>query len=459
MKVTKFHFALKSEKDETKPALVYVMFSLDKRYKLSIGESIPHKWWDKETERAIESSLQKQAEYRQAKRLNKILDTLSKQIENLFAVNYRWREVRPSVFGYTMSKTLVRCVKEYIHKIHHKEQEEQKKKELTPTEFFQNYCDNVLSKRKNPHKGGIYISSGTITNHKIVLGRFKEYIKDRRLVDTFDLFRKGYDDDMQNWLYDVKNYTPNTVCATFAIMKVWLGEAEKEGLIIDKSFHQWNGKGFEVDRIYLTDVEIQRINNIDFSEELKAQWKIDPKSSIEETRDLFIIGANTGLRLSDLANLNSAQWLVGDKQLDDTPPLLIIKTQKTNAEVVIPLSDMVLRLYDKYNGKFPKPVYKSAYNRQIQKCAEIAGIDNEVEIEETKGGISKKVKHKKYELVCSHTARRSFATNLYLRNPDSRMIMQMTGHTTEENFKKYIRVGLIENAKNAAKFINALKHK
>ena len=37
--------------------------------------------------------------------------------------------------------------------------------------------------------------------------------------------------------------------------------------------------------------------------------------------------------------------------------------------------------------------------------------------------------------------------------------MQMTGHTTEENFKKYIRVGLIENAKNAAKFINALKHK
>ena len=457
MKVTKFHFSLKSEKDEAKPALIYVMFCLDKRYKLSIGESIPHKWWDAETERAIVSSQQKQAENRKSKRLNKILDNLSAQIEGLFKANYRWREVRPSVFGRTQSLMLVDTVRDYIKGIHEQEEKENEKKQMSPTEFFQNYCDNILPKRKNPHRGGIYISQGTITNHRIVLGRYKEYVRDKKLVDTFELFRNGYDDEMQNWLYDKKNYTPNTVCATFAIMKVWLGEAEKEGLITDKSFHQWNGKGFEVDRIYLTDDEIRRIYEIEFTDELKAQWHIDPKSSIEETRDLFIVGANTGLRLSDLSNLNSAQWLVGNNQMEDTPPLLIMKTQKTNAEVVIPLSDMVLAIYEKYNGKFPTPVYKSAYNRQIQKCAEIAKIDDEVMIEETKGGKSVKVPYKKYKLVCSHTARRSFATNLYLRNPDSRMIIQMTGHTTEENFKKYIRVGLIENAKNAAKFINALK--
>lgn len=454
MKATKFHFILKSEKDKEKPALIYVTFSLDKRYKLSIGENVPRKWWDDEAERAIVSSQQKQSENRHAKRLNKILDTLSENLETLFAAHYRWREVRPNIFGGTIVQAIVSQVRGYIRSIHNQEEKEEKKKQLTPTEFFQNYVDNILPKRKNEHRGGIYVSKGTITNHKIVLGRYKEYIRDRKIKDTFDLFRRGYDDDMRTWCFDSKNYTPNTVCATFAIMKVWLGEAESEGLITDKSFHKWNGKGFEVNNIYLTDEEIRRIYDIDFTDELKAQWKIDPKSSIEETRDLFIIGANTGLRLSDLSHLKTAQWLVGEKQMKDTPPLLIMKTQKTNAEVVLPLSDMVLALYEKYQGCFPSAVYKSAFNKQIQKCAQIAGIDDEVMYEETKGGISIQTVRKKYELIGSHTARRSFATNMYLRNPDSRMIMKMTGHTTEENFKKYIKVGLIENAKNAARFIN-----
>lgn len=46
-KATKFQFVLKSEKDKSKAALLYVMFSLDKRYKISLMESVPPIWWDK----------------------------------------------------------------------------------------------------------------------------------------------------------------------------------------------------------------------------------------------------------------------------------------------------------------------------------------------------------------------------------------------------------------------------
>ena len=35
---------------------------------------------------------------------------------------------------------------------------------------------------------------------------------------------------------------------------------------------------------------------------------------------------------------------------------------------------------------FPSPVYKSAFNRQIQRCAMIAGINDTIYINVTKGG-------------------------------------------------------------------------
>ena len=45
-----------------------------------------------------------------------------------------------------------------------------------------------------------------------------------------------------------------------------------------------------------------------------------------------------------------------------------------------------------------------------------------------------------------HTGRRSFATNMYKRRFPTIAIMRLTGHTTESNFLKYIKVTAEENA-------------
>lgn len=62
----------------------------------------------------------------------------------------------------------------------------------------------------------------------------------------------------------------------------------------------------------------------------------------------------------------------------------------------------------------------------------------------------------KYELVTSHTARRSFATNLYRRGIPSTQLMLLTGHKTEDAFLRYIRVSknrqcVLDVAKNKDK--------
>ena len=46
----------------------------------------------------------------------------------------------------------------------------------------------------------------------------------------------------------------------------------------------------------------------------------------------------------------------------------------------------------------------------------------------------------KYKFITNHTARRSFCTNMFLRNIPPISIMSISGHKTEKIFLKYIKV-------------------
>jgi site-specific recombinase XerD len=59
---------------------------------------------------------------------------------------------------------------------------------------------------------------------------------------------------------------------------------------------------------------------------------------------------------------------------------------------------------------------------------------------------------KKYELITTHTARRSFATNLFKQGFPSLSIMKITGHKTETAFIKYVKVTTEQSADLLAKF-------
>ena len=58
----------------------------------------------------------------------------------------------------------------------------------------------------------------------------------------------------------------------------------------------------------------------------------------------------------------------------------------------------------------------------------------------TKAGVRREVARAKWQMVTTHTARRSFASNLYRGGVPARTIMAVTGHTTEQVFMRYIRL-------------------
>lgn len=287
---------------------------------------------------------------------------------------------------------------------------------------------------------GRRIANGTIYNHKNALKRIEDFCNEKRLNFTWQIFNKKFEEIFTAWLIE-KNYTPNTIASQYSIIKVWLKEAEENNLINDKVYHHYQTKCRDVENIYLTENELERLYNIDFaSEEIRQQ--IDPQSRIEITRDLFIVACWTGLRFSDWRDLSTANL---------TEKFMTVRTHKTDETVIIPIHPMVKSILEKYNWKLPRSVDRSKTLRHIRKCAEIAGINRLVTITKVVGGKSITSTKPKYEYIMNHTARRTFSTLMYLKNMPTQSIMAITGHTTEENFKKYIKVSKEEHAKIIAK--------
>lgn len=296
-----------------------------------------------------------------------------------------------------------------------------------PLDFIQDYIERKKTMTNKSTKRTL--CSGTVYNHKNALKRLQLFCSEKKLGLVWELFNRKLEDRFTAWMNE-KGYSANTIASQYSIMKVWLSDAEKDGLIKDPSFHEYTTQTFDVSNIYLTEDEIRRIYEIDFNcEEVKAQ--IGPKNNIEQTRDLFVIACWTGLRYGDWHDLSKAS-INGDR--------MTVPTHKTNKTVVIPLHPFVKAIIDKYNGVLPQSVAKTKTNGHLKMCGKLAGIDEEVTLDRIRGGKEVLLKKHKYDFITNHTARRSFATNMFLKEAPVHSIMAITGHTTEANFMKYIKV-------------------
>ena len=82
----------------------------------------------------------------------------------------------------------------------------------------------------------------------------------------------------------------------------------------------------------------------------------------------------------------------------------------------------------------------------MKELGQLAELNEPVLITTTKGGKQQTIVYQKWQLITTHTARRSFATNAFLQNVPSISIMKITGHRTEKSFLKYIKISQEDNA-------------
>jgi integrase len=385
------------------------------RMKYYISESINPKYWNRDNKRAKETS-----KFREHPEFNTRLDNLCTGIKNVYR---RYLNDRNEVPNPSLLKTLL-------------DQEFDKKVKVTeqPIDFFR-FFENLISQSKsgtrlNP-KTGKPISPNTVKTYNTTLKHlqnFQKIIKKKIDFETIDL---DFYSDFIEYLTKEVRLSTNAIGKNIQILKLILGDAAEHGLNKNTAF---KGKRFitireKSESIYLNQEELNEIAALDLSENKK----------LEKVRDLFIIGCYTGLRFSDVSTLTSKNIKEGEIEITQI---------KTGDPVRIPCHSVVKKLLNKYDGEFPKAYSNQKTNEYLKEIGKkVESLKSHFSKSFTKAGQRATKNFPKWELLTTHTARRSFATNLYLAEVPPITIMAITGHRTEKAFMKYIKVTPKEHSK------------
>ncbi|MEM6814282.1 MAG: site-specific integrase [Bacteroidota bacterium] len=282
------------------------------------------------------------------------------------------------------------------------------------------YSDNLLeSKRKR-------IKITTYRSYRQTLRLLNLYEKQYEIVLTFEDIDLDFYRSFVEMLED-EDYSLNSIGKHIKNLKTFLNDALINGVssnIIFKSRSFAAPKELTT-HIYLTKEEIKKLTNFDFSE----------NPSLEHAMDIFLIGCHTGQRVSDYNGL-----LKSDIEVIDGHNFIKIQQKKTDNFVHFPITEEIKRIMKKYDNDFPPKLSEPVLRRNIKNACSKVGFEEMIKVSYTKGGKLVEKEVPKHTLIKTHTARRSFCTNHYIDGKPIQNIMLFSGHKTEREFFKYIRI-------------------
>lgn len=325
--------------------------------------------------------------------------------------------------------------------------EEERKNRVTFDKFIDRFIEEAREgKRMNVH--GKRYAAYSITNIQQSINKFHDFEKEQGREYDFEDINMDFFYQFQDFLTGLGK-AQNTVGKFINWIKTLMAFAEAEGLHNNPSFKdkRFRGSRTEVDSIYLTKEDLDKIRKADLSEMPECYTL---------ARDKFLIGVWTAQRVSDYNNIRKedvktlTEQRIVEKVVDETTgrtepvivteetKILTIIQQKTGAKVYIPCHPELIGILEKYDYDVPY-MADQKINQYIKVVAEKAGLDEMIKVEKVVGGKKVVEYTPKYKLVHTHTARRTGATLMYLAGMDVFDIMKITGHSTPLTLKKYIK--------------------
>lgn len=379
-------------------------------------ESINPKFWSKEQQRAKQTD-----KYREYPEFNVRLKNFETGIKNLFR---KW--VNDNEGTIPNPETLKALLDKELKKI-----EPEKEKAKTFIGFFESVINQTRAGERLQPKTGKPYSKATIQVYNNTLNRVKAFsAKYNRKID-FETINLDFYTAFTTYLSKDLKLASNTIGKDIKIIKVIMNEATELGL---NQNLQYRSRKFSVtsentEAIYLTTSELNEIEGLDLTQNKR----------LDNIRDLFLIGCYTGLRYSDYSIFKPEN--IKDGFIKITPI-------KTGAPIVVPIHSTVERILAKYDGCLPHSISNQKTNEYLKELGQmVSSLAQTSSKVYTKGGMKVIENYRKWQLLCSHTARRSFATNEYLAGTPTLTIMAITGHKTEKAFLRYIKLTPDEHAK------------
>ena len=405
------------------PILLYIHYK-NVRFKFPTNETIDPKFWDSEKQEVKRTkNFPTNPEFNlRLRNIKTIAEDLLREYQN----DNEQQSPTPEQFNEIVRKKLNPTPEAQI-------------KKLDLIGFCEDYlkdCETRLNE-----KSGKPISKTTIRVYKQAFRELEaynaKYYKNR--IFDFEQIDYYFYTQFQKYLINEKNYSTNTVGKHTKTLKSFFLEAQARGLMPNFVARRFKSVSEQTDAIYLDVEELNTLFNLDLSH----------NSRLERVRDLFIVGSWTGLRFSDFTRIAAENIKNG---------FIEMQTQKTGETVIIPIHRHVEAIMSRYEGKtlnsLPIPMSNQKMNDYLKELGELAGINETINQTFTKGGKKVSVNYPKYQLITTHSARRSFATNQYLAGFPSISIMKLTGHRTEKAFMKYIKVTSKEHAQKLLELWN-----
>ncbi|WP_419870378.1 phage integrase SAM-like domain-containing protein [Chryseobacterium sp. CT-SW4] len=362
----------------------------DENYTFKTPLKISEENWDKEKQRPVNIYIK---EY---KTLNNKLNILKLEITHYVDEIRKKRKKIPQ-------KALAKKIKELCENLN--------------TGYAENsllyFMNSYIDSRKE------LICHSTYKRYKVfrhLLERFEGHICKRLKVDEIN------SDFVKNFLAFGKHeeYSENTIYRTIHFVRTILNFAERKGVRTCVRELEIRREKRYREMITLTESEIVQIRSTEVPERLKA------------AKDWLIISCYTGQRFSDFICFTREQLITVNGRL-----CIHFTQQKTGKEILLPLHPLVEKIIKKNKNSFPESMNMRYYNESIKRIAKLAGLDHMLKGRKRIGYRSKNLQIPKWEFLTSHIGRRSFATNFYGKIPTP-LLMDATGHSTEQMFLKYI---------------------
>ena len=407
----------------------------------------------------------------------KALDRYSKN-EDIMRILNSATEIRRTIDGMFKNGTVLNAneVRELVREIVYREEMERERKEkeeaerqaaekakITLVQFIDKYVTEIKSGARQTERGTNF-SPNTVRSVKQALVQFQRFCKYKKKEYNFgDIDMQFYHDFTSYLKAEIKDkkgivlkeaYNVNTTGKCIRTLKNILSIAESEGLHSNSIWKDKKFKGtrIETESIYLTREDLNKIMKADLSKHGTGH---------DQARDIFMVGVWTAQRVSDYNYITKEQIYTHTKRwIEDVPDpenpgqtkaeirtkeimYISLIQKKTGAQVSIPVSSELKGILEKYDYCLPH-LEDQVINRYLKDICKEAGLTESVEILETKGGTPVRNRYPKWDLVHTHTARRTGATLMYLSGMDLYDIMKITGHTTPVMLKKYIKADKLD---------------
>jgi integrase len=404
------------EQDKKRESLIYLYFTFgDKRLKYSVGYKACYAHWDFKKQRIKNiSSLTNKDKANQD--LNYFEDTILERYNKLY-----------KDYGDAVNNAMI---KNELDILVRKKGLVIEKSEIGLT--FTEVCGKYIADK------GSTIMPATGRKYKQAIKLLKKYETNKKVTLTFAMIDLSFYVSFKAFL-EKESFGLGTIGKHIKSIKTFMNYAVSEGYTASLKYKT---SGLQLGRevtteIYLSEVELKKMHNKDLSK----------TPHLEHARDVFLIGAYTGQRVSDYNNLTKDDIVTKD----DVQYFKFVQTKnrKQGKIVMCPITKDIKDIMNKrYDGVPPPPIKDQYINEYIKIVGMKLGFKELIKREYTKGGKLITEMIPKYKLLKSHTGRRSFCTNMYLKEMPVYDIMLFSGHSSEREFYKYIRVKDEERAQH-----------